>query len=387
MKTKIYTSESVTIGHPDKVCDYIADSILDECLKEDKNARVACEVMATKNKIIIGGEITTSSKLSYEKIAKQTVEEIGYSSNKLQIEVLVNEQSPDISGGVNTSFEVREQHSLDEFDMQGAGDQGIMVGYACSQTKEFMPLSFMLARNLTNQLTEVRQNGIVNDLLPDGKSQVTLQINEDGAVEILNVLISTQHKETIGLESLRQTVKEFVINPVFKEYNLTNTQILINPSGRFVLGGYEADTGVTGRKLQVDSYGTISRQGGGAYSGKDASKVDRSGAYICRYIAKNIVAANIAKECEVTLAYAIGKAKPLVFDLNFFNTQTKKEYTEEQIEKFILELVDLRSKAVIKKLNLQNPVYKDTVKKGHFGNEEFSWEQLDLKEQLIQKIK
>ncbi|MGD9901253.1 MAG: methionine adenosyltransferase [Spirochaetales bacterium] len=382
MNTKIYTSESVTSGHPDKVCDIIADAVLDDCLKSDSEARVACEVMATKNKIIVSGEITSIHKPDYEKIVKDTVKQLGYEVDNLKVEVLVNSQSPDISASVAKSFEAREQNSLDENDGQGAGDQGIMYGYACDETEELMPLSFVLAKGLTNRLTQVREQKIIDGLMPDGKSQVTVQF-EDKNVKILNILVSTQHKESLSLDKLREEVKKFVIDPVFKDYDLNKTQILINPSGRFVLGGYEADTGVTGRKLQVDSYGTICRQGGGAYSGKDPSKVDRSGAYICRYIAKNIVAAKLAKKCEVSLCYAIGKAQPLSFNVEFFGTQTNKKHDEKTVENLIKKLVDLRPKAIINNLNLKSPIYFQTAKVAHFGVCDYPWERLDLKDKLL----
>jgi S-adenosylmethionine synthetase len=338
--------------------------------------------MATKNKIIIGGEITTTHKPNYEKVVNQTIKEIGYNTDNLQVEVLVNEQSSDIAQSINKSIETREQNSKEQNDTQGAGDQGIMYGYACTETPELMPLSFMLARNLTNRLTEVRQKQIIKDLMPDGKSQVTVKFDECNKPEILSILISTQHKENLTLQNLREQVNKLVIEPVFKDYELTNTQILINPSGRFVIGGCEGDTGVTGRKLQVDSYGTIAKQGGGAYSGKDPSKVDRSGAYICRYIAKNIVVKGIAQKCEVTLVYAIGKANPLAFNLNFFGTQTKPHYDEQNIEETIKSILDLRVGAIIKTLNLQNPIYAQTTKQGHFGNSTSSWEQLNLNEKI-----
>ncbi len=382
MKTEIYTSESVTIGHPDKICDLIADKILDECLKSDPNSRVACEMMATSKKIIVGGEITTKGKVNYKKIVKDTIKEIGHDLKGVKIDVLVRTQSPDIAGGVGTSFETRELNSKDELDKQGAGDQGIMYGYACDETEQYLPLSFVLSKELTLRLTEVRQKGIINGLLPDGKSQVTVKFLKSGKPKIVNILISTQHKEDFELKDLRKQVKKHVVDYVFKNYDISKTEILINPSGRFVLGGYKADTGVTGRKLQVDSYGTIARQGGGAYSGKDASKVDRSGAYICRYIAKNIVAAGIAKKCEATVAYAIGKANPLAFNLNFFGTETKPEYSEQKIESKIKKLVDLRPKAVINNLKLKQPVFANTVRLGHFGNDIFTWEKLDLSKKL-----
>ena len=383
MKEEFYFSESVTIGHPDKMCDLIADAILDNCLFQDSDSKVACEVMASKEKIIISGEITTRAVVDYRKVCLDVVKYVGYNSSDLEVEVLINTQSKEIADAVLNSYEMREEKSKDILDFQGAGDQGVMYGYACSENENYMPLSFFLARELTNKLTHLRKTKQLDYLLPDGKSQVCLKINNN-KVNILNILISTQHKQNVNLKKIRMDIKEKVIDVVFKNYNIEKTEILINPSDSFVEGGFKADCGVTGRKLQVDSYGCVSRQGGGAYSGKDASKVDRSAAYMARYLAKNIVAAKIAKKCEVCLVYAIGKAKPLFFKLNFFNTS---KYAEKKIEKIILNLVDLRVKSLIEKLSLNKPIFFNVSKRGHFGNCQDSWEQLDLKEKILEALK
>jgi S-adenosylmethionine synthetase len=380
--TKILTAESVTSGHPDKLCDLISDTILDECLKQDENSRVACEVMATNKLIVIAGEITTNAKIDYKSVAKRVVEEVGYSTRGIEFLVRVNTQSPDIAQGVNASYELREKASQDEFDTQGAGDQGIMYGYATSETPEFLPLATILASKLTAKLTEVRLSGEVKGLLPDGKSQVSIVYDKGKPAYASSVIISAQHEEYVDLELLRKDVFNSVIKPVISGYLTKDTQILINASGRFVLGGFEADTGLTGRKIIVDTYGGVARHGGGAFSGKDASKVDRSGAYMARYIAKNLVASGILDICEVSVSYSIGKAQPTTLNIESFGTN---KISEEEIKEIVLNVFDLRPKAIIKNLKLQQPIFAQTAVGGHFGKSNLPWEGLD-KVELIRKM-
>ena len=374
---KRYTSESVTIGHPDKMSDLISDAILDDCIKNDKNAKVACEVMGVKDKVIIGGEITSTHKPDYEKIVKDVLKEIGYDFENLEVLVFVNKQSPEINEKVSNSLEYKLNKNEDVNNKLGAGDQGIMYGYACSEIDNKIPPSLDLARKITNRLTYVRQNNVVKGLMPDGKVQVTISLI-DNEIKVEKILISTQHKEEVDLIKLRNNIKKHVINHVFQASDIKPENILINPCGSFITGGFEADTGLTGRKLQVDTYGGISRHGGGAFSGKDPSKVDRSAAYMARYIAKNIVTSGVAKRCEVTIAYAIGKSMPLDFSLNFFNTQSSENFNEKYVEHKLKQVIDLRPSSIIKRLDLLNPIYKDATMMYNFGNNNFSWEKLDL---------
>lgn len=377
MEIRIITAESVTSGHPDKLADLIADSILDACLQQDRNSRVACEVLLTAGKAFIAGEITTAATVEYKEIVKQVIKDVGYDSSNLEIEVRIHEQSQDISTAVCGG-----KGSMPLF--QGAGDQGIVYGYATEETLTFMPLAVDLANRLTARLTYCREEGIIKELLPDGKSQVSIEYKNDRLSKIKSVLISAQHKESADINKLRKEIKVKVIDHIFSGIMLDdNTEVLINPSGRFVLGGYEADTGLTGRKLMVDSYGGIAHHGGGAYSGKDASKVDRSGAYMARYIAKNIVAAGLAEKCEVAISYAIGKAEPTSVDINTFYTST---VNEELIKKAVLKVFDLRPAAIIETLDLKQPVYAQTAVGGHFGKDFFKWELLDKVDELKKAV-
>ena len=371
MTKRTFTAESVTSGHPDKLADLIADSILDECLEQDENSHVACEVMLAHNKCFISGEITTKAKVDYEQIAKETIADVGYDADAIEYEVRIHEQSGDIAQAVG-----REE--------QGAGDQGIVYGYATDETLNFMPLPIELAHRLTDRLEECRVNGIIKGILPDGKSQVSIDYNGERFDKISSVIVSAQHEESKDLDELKTEILEKVIGKVLEEYDLTGAEILINPSGRFVLGGFVADTGLTGRKLMVDTYGGKAHHGGGAMCGKDASKVDRSGAYLARYIAKNIVAAKLAEECEVALSYAIGVPTPTAIDVNTF-------YTGAVNEKIIIEAVkkvfDLSVGGTIDKLDLKRPVFKQTAVGGHFGKDFLAWELTDKAEELAKFIR
>lgn len=370
MTKRTYTAESVTSGHPDKLADLIADSILDECLEQDENSRVACEVMLAHNKCFISGEITTKATVDYEHIARSVIEQVGYDTANIEVEVRIHEQSADISQAVSRSE-------------QGAGDQGIVYGYASDETLNYMPLAIELAHRLTNRLEQCRKENIISGLRPDGKSQVSIRYNGEKFDSITSVIVSTQHTEDKNLEELTKEIKEKVIGKVLSEYDLTETEILVNPSGRFVLGGFEADTGLTGRKLMVDTYGGIAHHGGGAMSGKDASKVDRSGAYLARYIAKNIVAAHLAEKCEVALSYAIGIPKPTAVDINTFYTAS---VNEKLIADAVQKVFDLSVGGTIEKLDLLKPVFAQTAVGGHFGKECFAWELTDKTESLKKAI-
>jgi len=357
MAKRILTAESVTSGHPDKLADLIADNILDMCLEQDENSRVACEVVLAHNKCFITGEITTKADVDYAFIARETIEEVGYDTTNLEIEVRIHEQSPDISQAVNK-------------DNLGAGDQGIVYGYATDETLNYLPLPVELAHRLTDRLEECRREGIVSGLLPDGKSQVSVEYNGEKFTRITSVVISAQHEEGKTLDELTREIKKEVIGKVLADYDLKDTEILVNPSGRFVLGGFEADTGLTGRKLMVDTYGGIAHNGGGALSGKDSSKVDRSGAYLARYIAKNIVAAGFAEKCEVTLSYAIGIPTPTSVDINTFYTGISEKLLEDAVKKTF----DLTVSGAIDKLDLKRPIYAQTAVGGHFGKDYLPWE-------------
>ena len=390
---RLFTSESVTEGHPDKICDQISDGILDAILAQDKNAHVACETFCTTGTVVVMGEISTTCYVDVEKIARKTICDIGYdcaemgfNGNTCGVLTSIHEQSGDIAMGVNESYEYREG-KVDEANLRGAGDQGIMFGYACSETKEYMPLATVLAHKIAKRLANVRKDGTLNYLRPDGKCQVTVEYNESGIpYRIDAIVISAQHAESVSLEELRHDMIEQVIEKVVPSELLDeDTKYFINPTGRFVIGGPEGDTGLTGRKIIVDTYGGAARHGGGAFSGKDPTKVDRSAAYALRHIAKNVVAAGLAKTCEIQAGYAIGVANPVSVTVNTFGTGT---YTDGEIEEAILKVFDLRPYSIIKDLDLLRPIYKKTAAYGHFGrdDEDFTWERLDKTEELLKAI-
>jgi len=377
-KKKLITSESVTEGHPDKICDQISDAILDNLIVQDPYSRVAVETLVTTGSVHVAGEVTTRGFADIQSIVRRVLKEIGYTDPKFGIDaedagvwISVHGQSSDISQGV-TERENKEQ---------GAGDQGMMYGYACDETPELMPLPIILAHKLTKKLSEVRKNGSINFLGPDGKSQVTVEYKDDKPLRIDAIVIAQQHKEEISEEELRKQIFEKVIKPVCGSMMDDNTKIHINATGRFVIGGPEGDTGVTGRKIIVDTYGGVGRHGGGAFSGKDPSKVDRSGAYMARYIAKNIVASGLARRCEIQIAYAIGVAKPVSVAVDSFGTGA---IPDDDIAKIINENFDMRPRAIIEQLDLLKPIYKKTAAYGHFGREEegFTWEKTDKAESL-----
>ena len=375
---KFFTSESVTEGHPDKLCDYISDSILDEYLKQDKNSRVACETVASKGEIYVTGEITSKADVDIEKVVRDTVKEIGYDRADLDIDyktcsvrINISKQSPDIAQGVDKSLEQKEGENLVS---EGAGDQGLMFGFACDETKELMPLPISIAHKLARRLTLVRKNNEIPFLRPDGKTQVTVEYYGDNPVRVDTVVVSTQHNADVDIETLRKEVKQKVIEAVIPNELLDeNTKYFINPTGRFVIGGPLGDSGLTGRKIIVDTYGGYSRSGGGAFSGKDPTKVDRSASYMARHIAKNIVANGYAKKCEIQLAYSIGVAKPVSIFIDTFGTGT---ISDEEIVKKIEEKFDLSPRGIINYLDLQKPIYKQTTNYGHFGKENLAWEKI-----------
>ena len=374
MRNFLFTSESVTEGHPDKIADQISDAVLDEVMRQDPKGRVACETLLTTGLIVVAGEITTSAHVNYDELARETVQQIGYNnaeygfdSNTCAVVCTVKRQSPDIAMGVDTG---------------GAGDQGLMFGYACDETEELMPLPIQLAHRLTQRLSEVRKNKKVGFLRPDGKSQVTVEYRDNKPHRVDCVVVSTQHSDTVSNEELRNAVMEHVIKPIVPANMLdAKTKFHINPTGRFVIGGPMGDAGLTGRKIIVDTYGGYSRHGGGAFSGKDPSKVDRSACYMARYIAKNIVAAGLAKRAEVQLAYAIGVAEPVSVMVDTFGTGT---IAEEKITELVRQNFSLTPKAIIETLNLRRPIYKPTAAFGHFGRtgEGFTWEKTDRADAL-----
>lgn len=388
---RLFTSESVTEGHPDKICDQISDSILDEILKKDPNARVACETSVTTGLVLVSGEITTSTYVDIPKTVRQTIKEIGYTRAKYGFDAetcavltSIDEQSADIAMGVDQALEAREGTMSDEeIEAIGAGDQGLMFGYACNETKELMPLPISLAHKLARRLSEVRKEDILPYLRPDGKTQVTVEYDENNKpVRIDAIVISTQHHPEITLEQIQRNIKEHVINPVVPEELIDEeTKYFINPTGRFVIGGPQGDAGLTGRKIIVDTYGGYARHGGGAFSGKDATKVDRSAAYAARYVAKNIVVAELADSCEVQLAYAIGVAQPVSISINTFGSG---KASEEKLIEVVRNNFDLRPAGIIKMLDLRRPIYKQTAAYGHFGRHDVDlpWERTDKAEQL-----
>lgn len=388
---RLFTSESVTEGHPDKMSDQISDAILDEILKEDPNARVACETMVTTGMVFVAGEISTTTYVDISKVVRKTIKEIGYTrakygfdSETCAIITAIDEQSPDIAGGVDKALEARQgKMESEEIDAIGAGDQGLMFGYACDETEEYMPLPISLSHKLSKRLADVRKNRELYYLRPDGKTQVTVEYDENNQpVRVDTIIVSTQHHEDIQNEQIEKDIIEHVINPVVPANLLDDkTKYFINPSGRFVLGGPQGDVGLTGRKIIVDTYGGYARHGGGAFSGKDATKVDRSGAYAARYVAKNIVAAGLANKCEVQLAYAIGVAEPVSIAIDTFDTGT---VSEDLLVKAVRNIFDLRPAGIIRMLDLQKPIFRNTAAYGHFGRTDitFSWEKLDKIEEL-----
>ena len=382
---KFFTSESVTEGHPDKICDQISDAVLDAILERDPEARVACECACCTGLILVMGEISTECYVDIQKIARQTVEEIGYTRAKFGFDAStcgvitsINEQSADIAMGVDNSVEHRE--SGDVADKVGAGDQGMMFGYATDETEEYMPIAITLAHKLTKKLSEVRKNGTLTYLRPDGKSQVTVEYDGNDVKRIDTVVVSTQHSDEVSTEKLREDILEKVIKAVLpKELLDENTKYFINPTGRFEIGGPHGDSGLTGRKIIVDTYGGSCPHGGGAFSGKDPTKVDRSAAYMARYICKNVVAAGLAKKCTLELSYAIGVAKPISV---FINTEGTGVLSDGEIADIVSKEFDLRPYSIIKTLGLRAPIYKKTASYGHFGRSEFPWEKLDRVDDL-----
>lgn len=393
---RLFTSESVTEGHPDKMCDQISDSILDEILKNDPLARVACETTVTTGLVLVSGEISTSTYVDIPAIVRQTIKDIGYTRAKYGFDAdtcavltAIDEQSSDIAGGVDTALEARQgKMTDDEIAAIGAGDQGLMFGYASDETEELMPLAISLAHKLAKRLADVRKDKTLAYLRPDGKTQVTVEYDEnDNPVKVDTIVISTQHHQDITTEQIEKDLTEHVIRPVVPAQLLDETtKYFINPTGRFVIGGPQGDAGLTGRKIIVDTYGGYARHGGGAFSGKDSTKVDRSAAYAARYVAKNIVAADLAKTCEVQLAYAIGVAEPVSIAINTFGTG---KVSEEDLVQAVRKLFDLRPAGIIRMLDLQQPIFRDTAAYGHFGRTDilFPWEKTDKVEELKELTK
>ncbi|HCQ3429499.1 TPA: methionine adenosyltransferase [Staphylococcus aureus] len=392
---RLFTSESVTEGHPDKIADQVSDAILDAILKDDPNARVACETTVTTGMALIAGEISTTTYVDIPKVVRETIKEIGYTRAKygydyetMAILTAIDEQSPDIAQGVDKALEYRDKDSEEEIEATGAGDQGLMFGYATNETETYMPLAIYLSHQLAKRLSDVRKDGTLNYLRPDGKVQVTVEYDEnDNPVRIDTIVVSTQHAEDVTLEQIQEDIKAHVIYPTVPE-NLINeqTKFYINPTGRFVIGGPQGDAGLTGRKIIVDTYGGYARHGGGCFSGKDPTKVDRSAAYAARYVAKNIVAAGLADQCEVQLAYAIGVAEPVSIAIDTFGTG---KVSEGQLVEAIRKHFDLRPAGIIKMLDLKQPIYKQTAAYGHFGRTDvlFPWEKLDKVEELKDAVK
>jgi len=397
MAGRLFTSESVTEGHPDKIADQISDSILDDMLRQDPHSRVAVETLITTGQVHVAGEVTTSGYTDVPEIIRQVVTQIGYDSsvkgfdgNSCGVSVSIGKQSPDIAQGVNDALEERTG-SQDPLDKQGAGDQGLMFGYACNDTKTLMPLPIFLAHRLAEKLTEVRKNGTLSYLRPDGKTQVTIEYDENNKpVRLDTIVISSQHAAEVDLEKqLKPDIEKHVVKKVLEDLDVSldtkNYRLLVNPTGRFEIGGPMGDAGLTGRKIIVDTYGGMSRHGGGAFSGKDPSKVDRSAAYAMRWVAKNVIAAGLAQRCEVQVAYAIGKAQPVGVFVETFGTGI---VNDEKIQEAILKVFDLRPAAIIRDLNLKRPIYRKTAAYGHFGREDqdFTWEKTDRAEALKSAI-
>ncbi len=390
MSRKLFTSESVTEGHPDKICDQISDAILDAIFEKDPMARVACETSVTTGLVLVTGEITTSCYVDIPKIVRQTIREIGYDRAKYGFDcdtcavlTAIDEQSPDIAMGVNKALEAKTgEMTEEEIEAIGAGDQGMMFGFACDETPELMPMPIALAHRMARRLAEVRKNGTLEYLRPDGKTQVTVEYEEDRPVRIDTIVISTQHSPEVEHHVIEKDMMEYVIKPsVPSELLDENTRYFINPTGRFVIGGPQGDAGLTGRKIIVDTYGGYARHGGGAFSGKDPTKVDRSAAYAARYVAKNVVAAGLARKCEVQLAYAIGVARPVSVLVESFGTG---RIPDEKIQELIVKHFDLRPAGIIKSLDLRRPIYKQTAAYGHFGRTDIDlpWERTDKAEIL-----
>ena len=375
---RLFTSESVTEGHPDKLCDYISDNILDSYLAKDKNARVACETVAGKGEIFITGEITSTANVDIEQVVRDTIKEVGYADSEYDIDyrtckiyINLSKQSPDIALGVDKSLEDKEGKDIES---EGAGDQGLMFGYACDETEELMPLPISLAHKLSKRLTEVRRENIIDYLRPDGKTQVTVEYDGDKPVRVDTIVISAQHLPDVDMNVLKKDIIEKVIKPIVPANLLDeNTKYFINPTGRFVIGGPLGDSGLTGRKIIVDTYGGAARHGGGAFSGKDPTKVDRSASYMARHIAKNIVANGYAKKCEIQIAYSIGVAKPVSIYVNTYGTNT---ISEEEIVEKIDKTFDLTPRGIINYLDLQRPIYRQTTNYGHFGKKDLPWEKI-----------
>ena len=393
MSKKLFTSESVTEGHPDKICDKISDAILDEMLRQDPMSRVACETFATTGIITVMGEVTTEAYVDIQDVVRRTVEEIGYDRAKYGFDchtcavmTSIHEQSPDIALGVDRCAEAKEGTMTDDLDT-GAGDQGLMFGYACDETPELMPLPISLAHKLARRLTDVRKNGTLPYLRPDGKTQVTVEYDDDRPVRIDTVVVSSQHSAETELAEIREDIIREVINPVIPADMMdAETKIYVNPTGRFVIGGPAGDTGLTGRKIIVDTYGGYARHGGGAFSGKDPTKVDRSASYAARYLAKNVVKAGLARRCEVQIAYAIGVAKPVSV---MVDTEGTGVVSDEKLGQALTELVDLRPAAIIRRFDLRRPIYTPLAAYGHMGREDLMvpWENTDLADALLAKVK
>ena len=387
---KFFTSESVTEGHPDKICDQISDAILDALIAQDPYSRVACESFCTTGLVNVMGEITTNAKIDYTEIVRKTIDEIGYNKaeygfdcNSCGVIINVHAQSVDIALGVDKSQEAKSNG--DEND-NGAGDQGLMFGYACNETEELMPLPISLAHKLAKKLTEVRKNGTLDYLRPDGKTQVTVEYNDGKPSRIDAIVVSSQHSDKVELETIREDIIKYVITPIIPSNMIDeNTKIFVNPTGRFVIGGPHGDTGLTGRKIIVDTYGGYSRHGGGAFSGKDPTKVDRSACYAARYVAKNIVASGVADKCEVQIAYAIGVAKPVSVLVDTFGTA---KVDEDKISEFVYNNIDLRPTAIIEKFQLRRPIYRQLAAYGHIGREDLDipWEKTDMAEQIKKEL-
>ena len=396
MSKRLFTSESVTEGHPDKIADAISDAVLDSLLAQDPKSRVACETLITTGQVHVAGEVTTEGYADVMGLVRETVLNIGYDSsekgfdgNSCGVSISIGQQSPDIAVGVDHAFEERVAASKDPLDLQGAGDQGLMFGYATRDTKELMPLPIAMAHRLAERLSSERKSGQLGYLRPDGKTQVTIEYDGDKPVALNTVVISSQHAPEIDIEKkMAPEVKKFVIDPILASFDLpaSDVRILINPTGRFVIGGPMGDAGLTGRKIIVDTYGGMARHGGGAFSGKDPSKVDRSAAYAMRWVAKNIVAADLAERCEVQVAYAIGKAQPVGLFVETFGTE---KVPTQQISAALLQVFDLRPAAIIRDLNLLRPIYSKTSAYGHFGRElvEFTWEKTDRASALAAAVK